>query len=134
MQKLNNIKSELSSVYLNAKDSIERYNILNEMEKYMNELRTNFVEKLNKAEEQGHGVLERLQNIVAEHCIPEYDVSEVMHDETVSLRHVINELGLDSLDEIEIIMSIEECFEVELPDYDLELCQTINDVIKLIQK
>lgn len=122
MQKLNNIKSELSYVYLNSNDSIERYNIIDEMKKYMNELRSNF------------SVLSQLQNIVSELCTPECDVSELMCNDTVLLLHVFNELNLDSLDKIEIVMEIEKCFDIELDDLVLDDCQTINDIIKLIQK
>jgi acyl carrier protein len=41
----------------------------------------------------------------------------------------IDDLGADSLDVIELIMALEEEFEVDIPDEDIEEFETVQDVI-----
>ena len=43
------------------------------------------------------------------------------------------DLGADSLDVVELLMAIEEEFEVEIPDEDIEALKTIGDVVEYIQ-
>jgi acyl carrier protein len=43
-------------------------------------------------------------------------------------------LGLDSLDEIEIVMSLEDEFNNELPDANLEEVTTIQQLVDLVDK
>lgn len=45
----------------------------------------------------------------------------------------IDDLGADSLDTVELIMSFEEEFEVEIPDTDAEKIKTVKDVIDYIE-
>ena len=42
---------------------------------------------------------------------------------------IIEDLGADSLDVVELVMALEEKFEVEIPDSDAEKLITINDVV-----
>ena len=44
----------------------------------------------------------------------------------------IEDLGADSLDIVELIMALEEEFDMEIPDEDAEKIQTVDDVIKYI--
>ena len=44
------------------------------------------------------------------------------------------DLGLDSLDKIEVCMAIERSFGVEIPDYELDCVNTVGDVIDLLDK
>ena len=44
------------------------------------------------------------------------------------------DLGADSLDLFELVMSLEEEFEVEIPSEDLEKIVTVGDVIKYIEE
>ena len=46
---------------------------------------------------------------------------------------LIEELGADSLDAIEIIMALEEHYERELDDIEVENFKTVADVVALIQ-
>ena len=46
----------------------------------------------------------------------------------------IEDLGADSLDVVELVMALEEKFEVEIPDSDAEKLITINDVVSYIEK
>ena len=43
------------------------------------------------------------------------------------------DLGADSLDVVELLMAIEEEFDVEIPDEDIESLKTIGDVVEYIQ-
>ena len=45
----------------------------------------------------------------------------------------IDDLGADSLDTVELIMALEERFNIEIPDEDAEKMQTIDDVVKYIE-
>jgi len=44
----------------------------------------------------------------------------------------IEELGADSLDIVELIMALEEEFDVEIPDEEAERIQTVGDAIKFV--
>ena len=44
----------------------------------------------------------------------------------------INDLGADSLDIVELVMALEEEFDIEIPDEDAEKVQTVGDAIKYI--
>ena len=46
---------------------------------------------------------------------------------------IIEDLGADSLDVVELVMALEEKFEVEIPDSDAETLITINDVVTYIE-
>ncbi|MCB0272098.1 MAG: acyl carrier protein [Bdellovibrionales bacterium] len=45
----------------------------------------------------------------------------------------LNDLGADSLDIVELVMAMEEEFEIEIPDEDAEKIQTVGDAIKYVQ-
>jgi acyl carrier protein len=44
------------------------------------------------------------------------------------------DLGADSLDTVELVMAIEEAFDIEIPDNDAEKMRTVQDVIDYIEK
>ena len=45
----------------------------------------------------------------------------------------IDDLGADSLDVVELIMALEEEFDMEIPDADAEKIATVNDVVEYIK-
>lgn len=49
-------------------------------------------------------------------------------------KNFAQELGCDSLDTIELAMSLEDEFNIELPDEDLEKVKTVQNAIDLVDK
>ena len=48
--------------------------------------------------------------------------------------NLLDDLGADSLDVVELVMAIEEEFGIEVPDEDAERMQNIGDVISYVQE
>lgn len=46
---------------------------------------------------------------------------------------LIEDLGADSLDIVELVMAMEEEFETEIPDEEAEKIRTVNDVIAYLK-
>ncbi len=46
----------------------------------------------------------------------------------------IDDLGADSLDIVELIMALEEEFDIEIPDADAEKVVTVSDVVEYIKE
>lgn len=46
----------------------------------------------------------------------------------------INDLGADSLDTVELVMALEEAFNIEIPDEEAEKIQTVGEAIEYINK
>jgi len=46
----------------------------------------------------------------------------------------VDDLGADSLDLVELIMAMEEGFDIEIPDEDAEGIATVQDAINYVQK
>jgi len=46
---------------------------------------------------------------------------------------VIDDLGADSLDVVDMVMSLEEEFDIEIPDEEIETLKTVGDIIKFIE-
>jgi acyl carrier protein len=44
----------------------------------------------------------------------------------------MDDLGADSLDVVELVMAIEDAFDVEIPENDAESIRTVGDAIKFI--
>lgn len=48
--------------------------------------------------------------------------------------HFVNDLGADSLDVVELVMELEEEFEINIPDDASEKIQTIGQAVKYIEE
>lgn len=46
---------------------------------------------------------------------------------------IVEDLGADSIDAIDLILSIQEEFDVEIPDEAVEGIKTISDIVKYIE-
>ncbi len=69
----------------------------------------------------------KLINIIA-------DKLGIDKSEVVSEASFINDLGADSLDLVELIMTMEEEFDIEISDDEAEKLVTVNDVIEYVNK
>ena len=47
---------------------------------------------------------------------------------------VIDDLGADSLDIVDLVMTLEEEFDTEIPDEDFENLKTVGDIVKYIEE
>ena len=47
---------------------------------------------------------------------------------------ILDDLGADSLDTVELVMAFEEAFDIEIPDEDAEKIRTVNDAVDYIGK
>ena len=58
-----------------------------------------------------------------------------VNEENVTMEATfVDDLAADSLDIVELVMTIEEEFDLEIPDSDAEKIVTIGDVIKYIEE
>lgn len=55
-------------------------------------------------------------------------------DDITPEKSLVNDLGADSLDSVEIIMSIEQKFGVSIPDDVTEGIKTVGDIIEYVKK
>jgi acyl carrier protein len=46
----------------------------------------------------------------------------------------VDDLGADSLDQVELVMALEEAFDLEIPDEDAEKIRSVQDAIDYIDK
>ncbi len=57
-----------------------------------------------------------------------------IEEEEISLKTTFEDIDADSLDVVELVMSIEEEFELEISDEEVEKIRTIGDIVKYIEK
>lgn len=58
----------------------------------------------------------------------------VEKDKVVPNASFVDDLGADSLDLVELIMAMEEGFDIEIPDEDAEGITTVQDAIDYVNK
>ncbi|MEB2345613.1 MAG: acyl carrier protein [Deltaproteobacteria bacterium] len=73
------------------------------------------------------GLEQRVAEIIAEQL-------GVSKEEVVPEASFIDDLGADSLDIVELVMAMEEEFDIEIPDDDAEKIQTIGDAIAYVRE
>jgi len=57
----------------------------------------------------------------------------VSADEVKEDAKFVEDLGADSLDVVELVMALEEKFDIEIPDDEAEKIQTLNDVVAYVE-
>ena len=72
-------------------------------------------------------ILEKVRSIVAEQLSVES--GEIKPDSNFQ-----NDLGADSLDTVELVMALEEAFDIEIPDEAAEGIATVGDAVKYIEE
>lgn len=71
-------------------------------------------------------VLEKVKMILAEQL-------EVEEDTITAETDIQDDLGADSLDVVDLIMSLEDEFEIEVPDEDIESLRTVGALVSYIE-
>jgi acyl carrier protein len=71
-------------------------------------------------------VAEKVKTIIVE----QLGVDEAEVTPTASF---VDDLGADSLDTVELVMALEEAFELDIPDEDAEKIQTVQQAVDYIQ-
>ena len=71
-------------------------------------------------------IFEKVKKIIVEQL-------SVAEDSVTKEASFIDDLGADSLDVVELIMALEEEFDMEIPDADAEKIVTVNDVVEYIK-
>ena len=72
-------------------------------------------------------VEDRVIDIVAEQL-------GVDRDKITAETHFVNDLGADSLDTVELVMELEEEFDINIPDDAAEKIQRVGEAIDFIEK
>ena len=72
-------------------------------------------------------MFEKLKSIIAE-------VLNVEEDEITMDTTFVDDLGADSLDVFQIIMGLEEEFDIEIPNEEAEKIVTVGDAVEQIKK
>ena len=70
---------------------------------------------------------ERVKKIIAEQL-------GVEEEEVTLEAHFVEDLGADSLDTVELVMALEEEFEIEIPDEDAEKILTVGTALEYIKE
>ena len=70
---------------------------------------------------------ERVKKIIAEQL-------GVEEEELTLEAHFVEDLGADSLDTVELVMALEEEFEIEIPDEDAEKILTVGKALDYIKE
>lgn len=71
-------------------------------------------------------VFEKLKEILAEQL--DVDANSITMESLL-----IEDLGADSLDAIDIVMSVEDEFKLEVPDEIIEKIETVGDILNFIE-
>lgn len=70
---------------------------------------------------------ERVKKVVVEKL-------KVSEDQVTSGANFFNDLKADSLDMVELVMGLEEEFEIQVPDEDAEKITTVEQAVEYIEK
>ena len=72
-------------------------------------------------------VFEKIRELIMEQL-------NVDQDDVTMDTHLMKDLEADSLDAVEIIMAIEDEFEIEIPDDDAEKFQNVSDIVRFVEE
>ncbi|MEE1393201.1 MAG: acyl carrier protein [Negativibacillus sp.] len=71
-------------------------------------------------------IFEQIKKILCDQL--DLDEEQVTEDS-----EVIDDLGADSLDIVDLVMTLEEEFDTEIPDEDIENLRTVGDIVKYVE-
>lgn len=61
------------------------------------------------------------------------DILDIKEDKITHEATFLDDFGADSLDIVEIVMAMEEAFNIEIPDEDVEKISSVKDAAEYIQ-
>jgi acyl carrier protein len=82
-------------------------------------------ETMEEPTKDGASIKERIRKIIIEHL-------DVDPEKVTDTANFIDDLGADSLDNVELVMAFEEEFDVEIPDDAAERLQTVGQAVAFL--
>ena len=61
------------------------------------------------------------------------DQLDLDEDKVTMESSIVDDLGADSLDVVDLIMSLEEEFDIEIPDEEIENIKLVGDLVKYVE-
>ncbi|GAA6826225.1 hypothetical protein VN1226_10780 [Helicobacter pylori] len=122
LQTLREFKETNEKVYQESLNDEELQNDLREWRRTKNQQNNNKTFNTNDT-----NLFETIQAVIAEQL--EIDVSQVTPE-----AKLVKDLGVDSLDIVELIMALEERFGIEIPDEQAEKIVNVGDAMRYIEK
>ena len=71
-------------------------------------------------------IFKTMQDLIAEQFA--IDADEITMDSSF-----VDDLGADSLDVVDLVMALEDEFDVEIPEDQVENIKTVGDIVKFIE-
>ncbi|WP_028511255.1 acyl carrier protein [Ruminococcus sp. NK3A76] len=71
-------------------------------------------------------IFDKVKEIIVDQL--DADENDVTQDASIT-----DDLGADSLDVVDLVMSIEEEFDIEVPDEEVANMKTVGDIVKYIE-
>lgn len=68
---------------------------------------------------------DRVRRVIQEHLAV---------DEAPDVAHIVDDLGADSLDTVELVMLLEEEFGIEIANDDMETLGTVGEAVALVER
>lgn len=72
-------------------------------------------------------IFEKVRALIAQ----QLDIDE---DKITLESDVIDDLGADSLDMVDLVMTFEDEFDIEIPDEQVENVKTVGDIVKYLEE
>lgn len=85
------------------------------------------VECCEPSEEIMSDIQERIKKIIVEQL-------NVEEEQVTPTAHFVEDLGADSLDNVEMVMAFETEFEIEIPDEDTEKITNMQEAVAYVEK
>jgi len=71
-------------------------------------------------------VFDTVKNLISEQL-------DVKADDITEASNIQDDLGADSLDVVDLVMALEDEFDVEIPEDQVENIKTVGDIVKFIE-
>lgn len=71
-------------------------------------------------------IADRVRSIIQDHVCSDLAVADDAH--------IVNDLGANSLDTIELVLALEEAFGIAIPDDDMASLGTVGEAVALVER